>query len=183
MRKPQCPLPGRGGSTAAVRLLANLPAIAASAVLVCLAASWLDGMTIIVVTMWLLLGVLGFSRLVERSLARLRRFHRLDLASAGPLAPLLSHALGTCRLRPGSVDWYVVPGESQINAYAMGSHGVGVTGGFASAHLGGRLGHRRALAILVHELGHHACRATRYGYPLSWWTLPWRLATHAVAKP
>lgn len=57
---------------------------------------------------------------------------------------------------------------------------MAVTTGLQAAFRAGRLTDDQVVAVLAHELGHHATRANRYGLVTLWLAAPWRLATRLV---
>jgi len=97
------------------------------------------------------------------------------------LVPVATMAMARCGQRPGTVDWYVQPG-SGTNACAAGRRSVAVTGGTLEDFVSGRLPADQLLAVLVHELGHHQSRATRYALTTTWLAAPGRAAFRLVAQ-
>ena len=97
------------------------------------------------------------------------------------LMPVATMAMARCGQRPGTVDWYVQPG-SGTNACAAGRRSVAVTGGTLEDLVSGRLPADQLLAVLVHELGHHQSRATRYALPTTWLAAPGRAAFRLVVR-
>lgn len=71
------------------------------------------------------------------------------------------------------------PGR-QLNACAAGRRTVAVTEGALQLFLAGRLPGDLFEAVLIHELGHHATRATRAGLATSWYAAPGRAAFRLV---
>ena len=90
-------------------------------------------------------------------------------------------ALARCGLPGGAVDWYV-QASRQPNACVAGRRTVAITQGALDNFLAGRLPADLFAAILVHELGHHATRAGRYGLATSWYSAPGRLAYRLVVS-
>jgi Zn-dependent protease with chaperone function len=66
------------------------------------------------------------------------------------------------------------------NAYAAGGRSVAVTSRVLRDYESGRLPDNLLVAVLVHELGHHATGATRPLLLLSGLTAPWRLTTRVL---
>src|SRR3712207_2409126 len=79
------------------------------------------------------------------------------------------------RTAAGDVELYVQT-ASVPNAYAAGGRSVAVTSRVLEDHKFGRLPEDQLVAVLVHELGHHATGATRPMLLLSFLAAPWRLA-------
>jgi STE24 endopeptidase len=68
---------------------------------------------------------------------------------------------------------YVQPAR-QLNAYAAGGRSVAVTSRGLRDYGAGRLSEDQIVAVLVHELGHHATGATRPMLTATWLAAPWR---------
>jgi STE24 endopeptidase len=66
------------------------------------------------------------------------------------------------------------------NAYAAGGRSVAVTTRVLQDYESGRLPEDLLVAVLVHELGHHATGPTRLMLLLSWLAGPWRLTTRVL---
>jgi STE24 endopeptidase len=64
------------------------------------------------------------------------------------------------RTAASDVELYVQTAQVP-NAYAAGGRSVAVTSRVLEDHRAGRLSEQQMVAVLVHELGHHATRATR----------------------
>jgi STE24 endopeptidase len=62
------------------------------------------------------------------------------------------------------------------NAYANGGRSVAITSRAVEDYEFDRLPEDQLVAVLVHELGHHATGATRLMLLVSWLTAPWSLA-------
>lgn len=97
------------------------------------------------------------------------------------LALVLAAASTRCGLPPEDIDWRVQPGR-QLNACAAGRRTVAVTEGALQLFLAGRLPGDLFEAVLIHELGHHATRATRAGLATSWYAAPGRWAFRLVLR-
>jgi STE24 endopeptidase len=81
--------------------------------------------------------------------------------------------------RAGDVELYVQAAQMP-NAYAAGGRSVAVTTRVLQEHESGWLPEEELVAVLVHELGHHATGATRPMLLLSWLTAPWRLTRRVL---
>lgn len=102
------------------------------------------------------------------------REHRL-------LEPVFTAALARCDRPCGVLDWYVQPGR-QPNARAAGQRSIAVTDGALESFLTGRLPADLLVAVLIHELGHHATGAGRFGLAAGWLAAPARLAFRVVLR-
>ena len=112
------------------------------------------------------------SELVRVSVGRLN-------AQLALLAPAWSSALARAGLAAGEVDLYVQRSR-EPNAFAAGGRSVAVTTGVLAKFQARRLGEEYLVAILTHELGHHATRATKFALVTMWLALPWRFASRLV---
>jgi STE24 endopeptidase len=104
------------------------------------------------------------------------RFHRPSPVQAAALGPAWSTALQVTGAAAGDVQLYVQTARAP-NAYAAGGRSVAVTSRALEDYESGRLPEDQMVAVLVHELGHHATGATRAMLLVSWLTAPWRVAT------
>ncbi|MGI8682162.1 MAG: M48 family metalloprotease, partial [Mycobacteriales bacterium] len=66
------------------------------------------------------------------------------------------------------------------NGYTVGRRSLAVSSGLLELFLARRLGPDQIVAVLVHELGHHATGATRYTPASSWLAAPWRIASRLM---
>jgi STE24 endopeptidase len=98
-------------------------------------------------------------------------FHRPIPAQVASLKPAWSAALRVAGIDPGDVELYVQTARAP-NAYAGGGRSVAVTSRVVEDHATGRLPEGQLVAVLVHELGHHATGATRPMLLVSWLTTP-----------
>ena len=105
-------------------------------------------------------------------------FHRPIPAQAASLQPAWSAALRVTGTAARDVELYV-QSDRAPNACAAGGRSVAVTSRVVEDHATGRLPEGQLVAVLVHELGHHATGATRPMLILTWLTAPWR-ATASV---
>jgi STE24 endopeptidase len=77
------------------------------------------------------------------------------------------------------VDLYVQR-SGQPNAYAAGGRSVAVTSRALEDYRAGPLAAEQMVAVLVHELGHHAARATQPMLLAVWLAAPWRMAARLL---
>jgi len=87
-------------------------------------------------------------------------FHRPSPAQAVALKAAWSAALEVTGTDAGEVELYVQTARAP-NAYAAGGRSVAVTSRVVEEYPTGRLPEGQLVAVLVHELGHHATGATR----------------------
>jgi STE24 endopeptidase len=102
-------------------------------------------------------------------------FHRPSPTQAAALKPAWSTALRVTGTDARDVELYVQTARAP-NAYAAGGRSVAVTTRVVEDYASGRLPMNQLVAVLVHELGHHATGATRPMLFVSWLSAPWRLA-------
>jgi STE24 endopeptidase len=107
-------------------------------------------------------------------------FHVPSPAQAASLEPAWSAALGVTGTDPGDVELYVQTARAP-NAYAAGGRSVAVTSRVVEDHATGRLREGQLVAVLVHELGHHATGATRPMLLLTWLAAPWCATSSVLA--
>jgi STE24 endopeptidase len=107
-------------------------------------------------------------------------FHRPIPAQAAALNPAWLAALRVTGTAAGDVELYVQT-AGVPNAYAAGGRSVAVTSRVVEDHATGRLPEGQLVAVLVHELGHHATGATRPMLLLTWLTAPWRATSSVLA--
>lgn len=162
------------------RALAMTPAIAGGTLLMLVLTAGLGMWAGPALVLWLGGAPLVCTRPGERHAVRAAyRFQRPDLRQRQLLEPAWQGALTRCSLPIEELDLYVQPGR-QPNACAAGRRSVAVTEGALGDFLAGRVSERQLQALLCHELGHHATRATRYGLATGWLAAPGRLAFRAV---
>jgi STE24 endopeptidase len=129
---------------------------------------------------WIGSGAAVFSRVGERVAVRVGAgFRRPTKAQVALLAPAWSSTLARAGLAVGEVDLYVQRSR-EPNAFAAGGRSVAVTTGVLAKFQARRLGEEYLVAILTHELGHHATRATKFALVTMWLALPWRFASRLV---
>jgi STE24 endopeptidase len=107
-------------------------------------------------------------------------FHVPSPAQAASLKPAWLTALRLTGTAAGDVELYVQTARAP-NAYAAGGRGVAVTSRVVEDYTVGRLPEGQLVAMLVHELGHHATGATRPMLLLTWLTAPWRATASVLA--
>lgn len=95
------------------------------------------------------------------------------------LQPLWSAALRAAGASADDVYLYGQRG-GQLNAYATAGRTVAVTSPVLDAHEAGRLSEDQVIAVLIHELGHHATGATRPMLIVTWPAAPWRSAARLL---
>jgi STE24 endopeptidase len=116
------------------------------------------------------------TRVGERMTVRtLCRFRRPSPGQAAALQPAWATALRLTETAAGDVQLYVQTARAP-NAYAAGGRSIAVTSRAVEDYQSGRLPEDQLVAVLVHELGHHATGATRAMLLVSWLTAPWRVA-------
>jgi STE24 endopeptidase len=90
-------------------------------------------------------------------------------------------ALARAGIAASEADLYVQHSDD-LNAYAIGGRSVGVTTGVLRELLARRLSTAEVEAVLLHELGHHATRATRFALISIWLAAPWRFASRLMIR-
>jgi STE24 endopeptidase len=176
---PAIAAPRRAGHFGAWRALSAVPAMIGSLLLLLVLFSWLAEWELVALLAWIASGVAVFSRIGERVAAGLGAgFRRPSRAQSALLVPAWSAALARCGLTAGDVDLYVQRSR-EPNAFAAGGRSVAVSTGALAKFSAHRTGHEY-LAILTHELGHHATRATKFALVTVWLALPWRFASRLV---
>jgi STE24 endopeptidase len=108
-------------------------------------------------------------------------FRRPSPAQAASLRPAWSAALAVTGTATGDVELYVQTARAP-NAYAAGGRSVAVTSRVVEDHATGRLPEGQLVAVLAHELGHHATGATRPMLLLTWLTAPWRATASVLTR-
>jgi STE24 endopeptidase len=177
---PATATPRRAGHFGAWRALSTVPAMVGSVLLVVMLFGWLGAWEPVALLAWMASGVSVFSRHGERAAVRVGAgFRRLTSAQSALVTPAWSTALARCGLSAGEVDLYVRRSQDP-NAFAAGGRSVAVTTGVLTKCSAHGTGTEYLVAILTHELGHHATRATRFALVTMWLALPWRLAFRLV---
>ena len=169
-----------GSHLGAWRAVAALPAMAGSLALLLVAFGWMGQWEGLVLAGWLASGAATFTRAGERfAVAAGFGFRRPSSAQWVALTPPWDRALDRTGIACDAVDLCVAPG-GDVNAYAVGRRSIAVTSGALNELLAQRLSSVDIEAVLGHELGHIATRATRFGVISTWLAVPWRLTSRAV---
>src|SRR3954451_5521345 len=108
-------------------------------------------------------------------------FHRPGPAQAASLQPAWLTALRVTGTAARDFELYVQT-DWAPNACAAGGRSVAVTSRGVEDHATGRLPEGQLVAVLVHELGHHATGATRTMLLMAWLTAPWRVARSLLTE-
>jgi len=162
------------------RAVASLPAMAGSLLLLLVAFGWMGRGEGLVLAGWLSSGAAVCTRSGERIAVRVGfGFRRPSSAQWAALELPWRSALDRVGIVRDAVDLYVAPG-GDVNAYAVGRRSIAVTSGALNELLAQRLSSVDIEAVLGHELGHIATRATWFGVISTWLALPWRLTSRAV---
>jgi STE24 endopeptidase len=112
----------------------------------------------------------GGERIAVRAV---RRFHRAGPRQAAALESAWATALRVTGIAAEDVDLYVQT-AAVPDAYAVGARSVAVTSRLVQDYESGRLPQAQLVAVLLHELGHHATGATRPMLRVLWLAAPWR---------
>lgn len=164
------------------RALAAVPAVIGSLLLLTVLFGWLGRWEAPVLLGWLASGALVRSSVGERMAVRVGwGFRRPSTSETAALAPLWAAAIRQTGTVAGDVDLYVQR-CGKANAYTAGARSVAVTTGVLRHFEAHRLTEEQVVAVLVHELGHYATRATRWGLVALWLAAPWRLATRSLVR-
>jgi STE24 endopeptidase len=168
------------GHYGAWRALAAAPAMAGSLLLLLVLFGWLGQWEALVLLAWLASAAAVFTRVGERIAVRVGcGFRRPTWTQKVLLEPVWTDALRRCGLNADEVDLYVQP-SSAANAFAAGGRSIAVTRAAVESFRARRLGEEYLLAVLVHELGHHQTRATRFALVTVWLAAPWRCAARLI---
>ncbi|CCH88509.1 membrane protein of unknown function; Putative peptidase domain [Modestobacter italicus] len=171
-----------GGRFGLLRAVAAAPAMLGSVGLVVVATGGLGAWALPALLIWVGCGAVALTRGGERIAVRVAfGFRRPSPAQAAVLQPLCAAALTSAGTRADDVELYVQRNR-QLNAYATGGRSVAVTSRVLDEHRAGRLSDGQVVAVLVHELGHHASRATRPMLIAMWLAAPWRVAARLLAS-
>ncbi len=172
--------PRRAGHFGAWRALAAVPAMVGSLLMLLVLFGWMGQWEGAVLLGWIGSGAAVFTRLGERVAGRVGAgFRRPSKAQVALLAPAWAAALVRAGLAASEVDLYVQRSR-EPNAYAAGGRSVAVTTGVLAKFQAHRRGEDYLVAILTHELGHHATRGTKFALVTMWLALPWRFASRLV---
>jgi STE24 endopeptidase len=162
------------------RWIAAAPAVIGSLLILLLASTALGRWSVLLLLTWAACAAAVTSGVGERVVVRAAYgFHRLSARQAAALQPAWATALRVTGTKAGDVELYIQTARMP-NAYATGGRSVAVTTRVLQDHESGRLPEKELVAVLVHELGHHATGATRLALLLSWLAAPWRLMTRVL---
>jgi STE24 endopeptidase len=158
------------------RWVAAAPAVIGSLLLLMLTSGALGRGPGLLVLTWAACAAVVTTPVGERMTVRVAyRFHRPSAGQAAALQQAWATALRVAGTAAGDVELYVQTAKAS-NAYAAGGRSVAVTSRAVEDYESGRLPDDQLVAVLVHELGHHATGATRTMLLVSWLTAPWRVA-------
>jgi len=158
------------------RAIAATPAMLGSLLLVSVAVGALGRWAGLLLLGWVACGAVMITRVGERITVRAAcRFHSPSPAQAAALQRPWAAALRMTGTAGGDVELYVQTAQMP-NAYAAGGRSVAVTSRVVEDYESGRLPEDQLVAVLVHELGHHATGAARPMLLVSFLAAPWRLA-------
>jgi STE24 endopeptidase len=182
-----CRTHGAGGARGpavqfgSLRAAAALPAMLGSLLLVLVAAGGLGRWALPMALTWVSCGATALTQAGERVAVRAAvGFRRPSPAQAAVLQPLWSAGLTLAAASADDVDLYVQRAR-KLNAFATGGRSVAVTSRVLDDHRAGHLSDDQVVAVLVHELGHHATGATRPMLFAMWLAAPWRAAARLLA--
>jgi STE24 endopeptidase len=162
------------------RAIAATPAMLGSLLLVSVAVGALGRWAEPMLLGWAACGAVMITRVGERITVRAAcRFRCPSPAQAEALQRPWATALRMTGTAAGDVELYVQTVQVP-NAYAAGGRSVAVTSRVVKDYRAGRLSEDQLVAVLVHELGHHATRATRPMLLTLWLAMPWRLAARLL---
>ena len=162
------------------RWVAAAPAVIGSLLLLVLAPTALGPWSGLLLLGWAACAAAVSTRVGERMSVRAAyRFYRPSPGQAAALQPAWATALRVTGAEAGEVELYVQSARVP-NAYAAGGRSVAVTSRVLQDYESGRLPEDVLVAVLVHELGHHATGATRPMLLLSWLTAPWCMTSRVL---
>jgi STE24 endopeptidase len=157
-----------------LRAVAAAPAMLGSLLLVLVPAGGLGARALPILLIWAGCGVVALTEAGERVTVRAAfGFRRPSPAQAAVLQPLWATALQLANTPVGEAELYVQQARKP-NAYAAGGRSVAVTSRVLDDYRAGRLSGEQVVAVLVHELGHHATGATGPMLIAMWLAAPWR---------
>jgi STE24 endopeptidase len=173
-------VPRHCGSFGAWRALASAPAMVGSLLLLLVLLAGLGRWEGLLLLGWLGSGAMVLRPSGERLAVRIAcGFRRPTADQMALLSPVWAVALQRAGTSAGDVDLYVQH-RDEPNAYAAGGRSVAVTSGVLAEFLARRLGEEQMTALLVHELGHRATKATQLGLMSAWLASPWRLTARIM---
>ncbi len=162
------------------RAVAAAPAMTGGLLVLILASGAFNGWAGLLPLAWAACAGAATTRVGERMTVRaVYGFLRPSPVQATALAPAWSTALQVTGTAADDVDLYVQNARA-LNGYAAGGRSVAVTSRVLEDYHSGRLPEDQLVAVLVHELGHHATEATRPILLVSWLTAPWRWAARLL---
>ncbi len=162
------------------RAVAAAPAMTGGLLVLILASGAFNRWAGLLPLAWAACAGAATTRVGERMTVRaVHGFLRPSPVQATALAPAWSTALRVTGTAADDVDLYVQNARA-LNAYAAGGRSVAVTSQVLEDYHSGRLPEDQLVAVLVHELGHHATGATRPMLLVSWLTAPWRWAARLL---
>jgi STE24 endopeptidase len=158
------------------RAVTAAPAVIGSLLLLTLASGGLGRWAGLLLLTWAVCAAVLMTRVGERVTVRVAcRFRSPSPVQAAVLKPAWATALQVTGAAAGAVELYVQTARVP-NAYAAGGRSVAVTSLVLEDYESGRLPEDQLVAVLVHELGHHATGAARPMLLVSFLAAPWRLA-------
>ena len=170
----------RRGHFGAWRAVSAAPAMAGSLALLLVLFGWMGQWEGLLLVGWVASGVATFSRSGERvAVAVGCGFRRPKPHQVTALAPVWAAAMARAGIEPAGVELYVQR-SGELNAYSVGGRSVAVTTGVLREFVARRLGSSEMEGVLVHELGHHLTRATRFTLLSLWLAAPWRFASRLM---
>ncbi len=179
-RVPASDRPNHHTHYAALRGAVAVPAMTGSLLLFVVVFGWAGSWEGPILTVWLISGACLLTRVGERAaLAVSREFTRPDRDQLALVAPAWDGALSRAHMPAGAVDLYLQR-TGRPNACAIGRRSVAVSDGLLNEFLTRRLSSQQFEAVLVHELGHHATRATRFDLVTAWLAAPARVVTRVA---
>jgi Zn-dependent protease with chaperone function len=168
-----------GGHFGVWRVVIAFPALAGSVLFMLVLTAALGRWQTPVFLFWLGAAGLLSTRPGERVAVRAGGFRPLSDRQLQALTPVFAATVARCGLSAEQVDWYLHPG-AQPNACVAGRRSVAVTEGALEAFVAGGLTHDHLQAVLTHEIGHLAQRATSGALAIEWLAAPGRLAFRLV---
>jgi STE24 endopeptidase len=164
------------------RAVTALPAMVGSLLMLLVLFGWMGQWEGLVLLAWLGSGAAALTRVGERVAVALGYgFHRPSRAQKAAMDRIWASALARAGIAASEADLYVQHSDD-LNAYAIGGRSVGVTTGVLRELLARRLSTAEVEAVLLHELGHHATRATRFALISIWLAAPWRFASRMMIR-
>ena len=158
----------------------SVPSIVGSVLVLLVLFGWTGQWEGPLLLTWIVAGSAAMTRTGERLALRFGAgFRRPTADQAALLDPVWTAALARCGLTRSHVDLCVQRSED-FNAFAAGRRSVAVTTGVLTRVHARLLPADHLAAVLVHELGHHATRATKFAVVTMWLAAPWRFVSRLV---